>query len=97
MGESSGGLLSYIYKGARALGSFFGYGEEQENGWDEVKSEGQNEKEDHEDDEDFNTVRMLSSLSLDSKVIFHINNYKLGNGYIGIIYAVYLISLSVKL
>ena len=72
MGESSGGLLSYIYKGARALGSFFGYGEEQENGWDEVKSEGQKEKEDHEDDEDFNTAKMLSSLSLDSKVILHI-------------------------
>ena len=65
-------LSLYIYKGAMAIGSIFGYGGEQKNGWDEVKSEEVNEKEDHEDDEDFNTATILSSLSLDSKVILYV-------------------------
>ena len=78
MGESSGGLFSHIYKGARALGSFFGYGEEQYGG-DRVKNEdlekedyGDVNEKDHNDDEDFKTAKILSSLSLDSKVVIHI-------------------------
>ena len=77
MGESSGGFLSYLYnQGAKAfqsVGTFFGYGNEEEqregSGSDE---DVERQNDDWEDIRDESAKQMLANLALEGEVILHI-------------------------